>query len=104
VPPPPSWTSCVLPVRVEIEREEDGRVLASVPELPGVMAYGGTEHEAVPKFGAPSPLRKLGGMMMFSNIFGPSTGMSNIVFCPASFALKPISAKIASVLGWGQLA
>jgi hypothetical protein len=43
-------------------------------------------------------------MMMFSNIFGPSTGMSNIVFCPASFALKPISAKIASVLGWGQLA
>jgi len=26
--------------RVEIEREEDGRFLAEVVELPGVMAYG----------------------------------------------------------------
>jgi predicted RNase H-like HicB family nuclease len=37
------------PVRVEIEREEDGRILASVPDLPGVMAYGATEEEAVRK-------------------------------------------------------
>ncbi|MBL8227077.1 MAG: type II toxin-antitoxin system HicB family antitoxin [Bryobacterales bacterium] len=37
------------PVRVEIEREEDGRILASVPDLPGVMAYGVTEIEAVRK-------------------------------------------------------
>jgi predicted RNase H-like HicB family nuclease len=37
----------IQPIRVEIEREEDGRILASVPELPGVMAYGGTEDEAV---------------------------------------------------------
>lgn len=35
------------PLKVEIEREEDGRILASVPELPGVMAYGTTEEEAV---------------------------------------------------------
>jgi predicted RNase H-like HicB family nuclease len=39
----------IQPIRVEIEREEDGRILASVPELPGVMAYGGTEAEAVRK-------------------------------------------------------
>ncbi len=32
---------------IEIEREEDGRFLAAVPELPGVMAYGDTEAEAV---------------------------------------------------------
>lgn len=28
---------------VEIDRETDGRWLAEVPELPGVLAYGGTE-------------------------------------------------------------
>jgi predicted RNase H-like HicB family nuclease len=32
---------------VEIEREEDGRFLASVPDLPGVMAYGETEESAL---------------------------------------------------------
>ncbi len=60
--------------------------------------------DAVGKAGAASTLRKLGGMMMFSNIFGPSTGMSNIVFCPTRYALNPISFKLASALGWGQLA
>jgi len=39
----------IQPIRVEIEREEDGRVLASVPALPGVMAYGVTEAEAIRK-------------------------------------------------------
>ena len=32
---------------VEIEREDDGRWIAAVPELPGVMAYGETREEAV---------------------------------------------------------
>lgn len=39
----------IQPIRVELEREEDGRMLASVPDLPGVMAYGATEEEAVRK-------------------------------------------------------
>ncbi len=39
----------IEPIRVEVEREEDGRILASVPDLPGVMAYGVTEIEAVRK-------------------------------------------------------
>jgi predicted RNase H-like HicB family nuclease len=39
----------IEPIRVEVEREEDGRILASVPELPGVMAYGAVEEEAVRK-------------------------------------------------------
>jgi predicted RNase H-like HicB family nuclease len=26
----------IQPIRVEMEREEDGRILASVPDLPGV--------------------------------------------------------------------
>ena len=37
----------IQPIRVELEQEEDGRTLASVPDLPGVMAYGATEEEAV---------------------------------------------------------
>lgn len=39
----------IEPIRVETEREEDGRILASVPDLPGVMAYGETEVEAIRK-------------------------------------------------------
>ena len=31
---------------VEIEQEADGRWLAEVSDLPGVMAYGATEREA----------------------------------------------------------
>jgi predicted RNase H-like HicB family nuclease len=34
---------------IECEREEDGRWLAEVPELPGVMAYGKTAEEAQAK-------------------------------------------------------
>jgi len=37
----------IQPIRVELEREEDGRILASVPDLPGVMAYGISEEEAI---------------------------------------------------------
>jgi predicted RNase H-like HicB family nuclease len=32
---------------VEVEQEVDGRWIAEVPELPGVMAYGQTRDEAV---------------------------------------------------------
>jgi predicted RNase H-like HicB family nuclease len=31
---------------VEFEREEDGRWIAEVPDLPGVMVYGATREEA----------------------------------------------------------
>jgi len=32
--------------KIEIERESDGRWIAEVIELPGVMAYGATPEEA----------------------------------------------------------
>ena len=32
---------------VETEREVDGRWIADVPELPGVMAYGSTRDKAI---------------------------------------------------------
>jgi predicted RNase H-like HicB family nuclease len=31
---------------IETEREDDGRWLAEVPALPGVLSYGGTDVEA----------------------------------------------------------
>ena len=39
----------IEPLRIEVETEDDGRILASVPDLPGVMAYGVDETEAVRK-------------------------------------------------------
>lgn len=33
--------------RVEIEREEDGRWLAEVVDVPGAIAYGATEDDAL---------------------------------------------------------
>jgi predicted RNase H-like HicB family nuclease len=39
----------IQPIRVEIERDDDGRILASVPDLPDVMAYGSSEDEAIRK-------------------------------------------------------
>ncbi len=32
---------------VQVDREEDGRFIADVPTLPGVMAYGDTMDEAI---------------------------------------------------------
>jgi Uncharacterized conserved protein len=34
---------------IEYEQEEDGRWLAEVPQLPGVLAYGTTPDEAMAK-------------------------------------------------------
>jgi predicted RNase H-like HicB family nuclease len=36
-----------MPLTIEIEREDDGRWLAEVPELPGVLSYGKTRQEAI---------------------------------------------------------
>jgi predicted RNase H-like HicB family nuclease len=34
-------------LQVEIAREDDGRWIAEVAELPGVLAYGATREEAI---------------------------------------------------------
>jgi len=36
-------------LRIESEQEEDGRWIAEVPALPGVMAYGKTKSDAAAK-------------------------------------------------------
>jgi hypothetical protein len=59
--------------------------------------------DAVRAAGAASPLRKLGGMMMFSTTYGPRSNMSNIDFRPTSDPFKPISHSLTKALGYGQL-
>src|SRR5206468_6982016 len=39
--------SCAMQFTVETEREEDGRWIAEVPDLAGVLAYGTTRDEAL---------------------------------------------------------
>ncbi|HEY7552260.1 MAG TPA: hypothetical protein VH913_22380 [Hyphomicrobiaceae bacterium] len=36
----------VMHLRIETELEEDGRWIAEVPQLPGVLVYGSSEEEA----------------------------------------------------------
>lgn len=36
-------------MRIEIEREDDGRWIAEVSDLPGVMAYGTTRQDTLAK-------------------------------------------------------
>jgi len=36
----------MITFEVEIEREDDGRWIADIPALPGVMVYGKTPEEA----------------------------------------------------------
>ena len=36
-------------MKIEIEREADGRWIAEIPDLPGVMAYGDSQSHAVAK-------------------------------------------------------
>ncbi len=34
-------------MQIEIDREDDGRWIAEVPDLPGVMVYGKSREEAI---------------------------------------------------------
>ncbi len=38
-----------LKFKIELDREEDGRWIAEIAALPGVMAYGKSKQEAVAK-------------------------------------------------------
>jgi predicted RNase H-like HicB family nuclease len=38
-----------MELTLELDREDDGRWIADVPELPGVLAYGNSAQEAVSK-------------------------------------------------------
>ncbi|HEV3341157.1 MAG TPA: type II toxin-antitoxin system HicB family antitoxin [Pirellulales bacterium] len=36
-----------MPFMIEVEQEDDGRWLAEVTDLPGVLSYGATRQEAI---------------------------------------------------------
>ena len=36
-------------MKIEIDREGDGRWIAEIPDLPGVMVYGATRNQAIAK-------------------------------------------------------
>ena len=38
-----------MELTLELDREDDGRWIAGVPELPGVLAYGASAEEAMSK-------------------------------------------------------
>jgi len=42
----------MTPLKIEIEQETDGRWLAEVPELSGVLAYGQSRQEAIDRIQA----------------------------------------------------
>ena len=46
----------MIAFKVETEQEDDGRWLAEVVELPGVLAYGETQEAALSKVQAPELL------------------------------------------------
>ena len=43
----PGWYSPRVTFTIELEREDDGRWIAEVPALPGVLCYGRDRDEAV---------------------------------------------------------
>jgi predicted RNase H-like HicB family nuclease len=57
-------------LKVELEREDDGRWIAEVPTLPGVLVYGASKQEALSKVQALA-LRVLADKIEASGI--PST-------------------------------
>ncbi len=55
---------------VAFDREDDGRWIAEVPELPGVMAYGATKREAFRRASAIA-LRTLADGVEQGNVLPP---------------------------------
>ena len=48
-PPQRDRTRAPMHLTIESDQETDGRWLAEVPELPGVLAYGATRDDALAK-------------------------------------------------------
>jgi predicted RNase H-like HicB family nuclease len=66
-------------LQIETEQEADGRWIAEVPQLPGVMTYGPTREEAIAKVKALA-LRVLADRLEHGEVVPE---MSNIFSVPA---------------------
>jgi predicted RNase H-like HicB family nuclease len=56
-------------MRIAVEREEDGRWITEIPDLPGVMVYGATREEAIARVKALA-LRVLAGRLEHGETVG----------------------------------
>lgn len=63
-----------MPLTIEVEQEDDGRWLAEVADLPGVLAYGHTREEAIERVQALS-LRVLADRLDHGEPVPPMTGV-----------------------------
>jgi len=63
-----------LKYKIETEQETDGRWLAEILDLPGVMAYGTTEEEAIANAEA------IGLRVIADQIEASKAGASNVSF------------------------
>lgn len=43
------WVGYAHRMTIELEQEDDGRWIAEAPQIPGALAYGGTQAEAIMK-------------------------------------------------------
>ena len=72
-----------MDLHIEIDREKDGRWIAEIPELPGVLAYGRTQAKARTAAHVLA-LRVLADMIEHGEI--PVSGRSSRVLKQLSFA------------------
>jgi predicted RNase H-like HicB family nuclease len=63
---------------IEVEQEEDGRWLAEVPEIPGVLVYGRTRQEAISRVQALS-LRVLADRLEHGESVPELSGVFSVV-------------------------
>ncbi|MFO0960038.1 MAG: type II toxin-antitoxin system HicB family antitoxin [Isosphaeraceae bacterium] len=69
-----------MPLPIELECEDDGRWIAEVPDLPGVLAYGDTPGEAVARVQALA-LRTLADRVEHGEVV--PAGVSQLFVVPA---------------------
>lgn len=61
--------------KIEIEKEEDGRYIAEIVELPGVLVYGNSQEEGILKVQALA-LRVLADQLEQSELFDRNLSLS----------------------------
>lgn len=65
-------------LRIETEQEGDGRWIAEIPELPGVMVYGASRDEAVSRVKALA-LRALADRLENGESIPPAADLFSVV-------------------------
>ncbi|HET6582515.1 MAG TPA: type II toxin-antitoxin system HicB family antitoxin [Nannocystaceae bacterium] len=68
-----------LQLTIELDRETDGRWIAEIPELPGVLAYGDTEAEAIVRVKAVA-LVEIGDRMQHGEPIPGGADVSGVTF------------------------